>query len=261
MQIFVINLDRSPERFSAIQAEFAKVGLDHHLNRISAIDARDPGFEAPGYTPHSWRDRWELKRSEQAVFESHRAAWRRIADLEDTVGIVCEDDILVSTAFPRVLEVLEGQHFGVVKLDGFNATRRYGRATEVDGWQLRAIVEPVPSAACYAVSSAAARHLLADSESYCETLDDFVFRARAGIDPLQLFPAVAVQQMCCISPDSEEVPETSQRERQDSSKAAKGPAAYRVLKEIRRSLRKRNLRGFEAHMPALCDDLPRYRDA
>ncbi|MDP5217882.1 glycosyltransferase family 25 protein [Ruegeria sp. 2205SS24-7] len=261
MQIFVINLDRSPERFSAMQTEFAKVRLEQHLNRISAIDATDPGFAAPGYTPHSWRDRWELKRSEQAVFESHRAVWRRIADIEDTVGIVCEDDIFVSTAFPSLLAALEGQHFGVVKLDGFNAMRRYGPATEMNGWQLRAIVEPVPSAACYAVSSAAARRLLADGETYCETLDDFVFRARTGVDPVQLFPAVAVQQMCCISPGSEGVQETSQRERQDSSKAAKGPAPYRVVKEIRRSLRKRNLRGFEAYMPALCDDLPRYRDA
>ncbi|MFA3918088.1 glycosyltransferase family 25 protein [Ruegeria hyattellae] len=261
MQIFVINLDRSPERFSAIQSEFAKVGLDHHLTRISATDARAPDFAAPGYAPHSWRDRWELKRSEQAVFESHRSVWQRIADLADAAGVICEDDILVSTAFPRLLEALESERFGVVKLDGFNASRRYGSAADMNGWQLRAIVEPVPSAACYVVSSAAARQLLVDSEKYCETLDDFVFRARAGIVPAQLFPAVAVQQMCCISVDGTQTPDTSQREQQDSTKAAKGPALYRVWKEIRRSLRKRHLRGFEACVPALCDDLPQYRDA
>ncbi|MCL6283155.1 glycosyltransferase family 25 protein [Ruegeria sp. 2012CJ41-6] len=259
MQIHVINLDRSPERFSALRAEFAKVGLEQSLTRISATDARDPGFAAPGYAPHSWRDRWELKRSEQAVFESHRSVWHRIADLDDGgAGIICEDDILVSTAFPHLLGALDCGRFGVIKLDGFNAARRYGMDADMGGWHLRAILEPVPSAACYAVSSAAARQLLADSQSYCDTLDDFLFRVRVGIDPVQLFPAVAVQQMCCASPASAGPPESSQRERQDSSKASKGPIPYRIWKELRRNRRKRKLRGIEAQAPTLCDDLPGY---
>jgi glycosyl transferase family 25 len=255
MQIHVINLDRDPDRYAETLEQFEMAGLGDQVLRFAAIDAQDPGFASPGYAPHSWRDRWELKRSEQAVFESHRSVWQRLAVGPSEGGVVCEDDILVSVEFRRALAALDVRRFGVVKLDGFNVDRRHGAVLDMNGWPVREITEPVPSAAGYAVSRDAARKLVSDSEAYCATLDDFVFAPRAGVRPVQIDPAVAVQRMCCQS----EGGDASVREGRDRGAVARGPLSYRMLKEVRRGLKRRAARNLVKFRPALAPDLPPYR--
>ncbi len=267
-KIFVINLDRHPERFAFVKDQFETSGLGARLHRFSAIDARSDGFSALGYTPHSWTDRWELTLSEQAVFESHRALWAQIAEQEPNGALICEDDILVSHRMASVLDTMPLDRFGVIKLDGFSAVRRYG-PPQLGADAYRAILEPVPSAACYGLSQAAAQTLLTASETYCDTLDDFLFRRRPGITPVQHFPGVAVQGMCCVATEVPDFIAGSDREGAAGRQAAKGPAAYRLRKEWRRSwTRLRHKAGGDSAlqrsggiiaMPPLVDDLPPYR--
>lgn len=255
LQIHIINLDSDPGRYAETLEQFQQTGLDDQVLRFAAIDGRDPDFVASGYAPHSWRDRWEMKRSEQAVFESHRAIWESLAAGSAAGAVICEDDILVSKAFRALLAALDCARFGVVKLDGFCADRRYGTAHDMNGWAVREISEPVPSAACYAVSRAAARRLTEDSRSYCATLDDFVFAPRQGVRPVQIDPAVAVQRMCCQSDETA----GSLREGRDRAAAARGPLAYRLMKEARRGWRNIALRKTAKIRPVLAADLPPYR--
>ena len=273
LPIFVINLDRVPERWGFVRAQFEGAGLGHAVQRASAIDARAPGFDAPGYAPHRWQDRWELEPSEQAIFESHRALWIRVADTCPDGAVICEDDILISQEFAGTLQALDLARFGIVKLDGFSAKRRYGPALQANGLTLRPIREAVPSAACYAISRPAAQKLVQDSQRYCATLDDFLFARRSGTSPVQLFPAVAVQAMCCVADAGRTVPgQAAQSERAppqaSSRKAGKGPLAFRLLKELRRigrrlavalgaDRRNRRLGGIVAR-PDLAADLPPY---
>ncbi len=259
MRIHVINLDRDPGRFAETLEQFEAAGLKDNVDRVPAIDAQAPGFAAPGYAPHSWRDRWELKLSERAVFESHRSVWQRIADGEDAFGIVCEDDILVSMHFAKAIGTLDLAALGVTKLDGFTADRRYGEVQDKAGRVLWEIIEPVPSAACYALSKSAAGMLLRASAQYCDTLDDFVFAPRAGLRPMQLVPAVAVQRMCCVAQDGAAEEIGSARESQDTSSRGRGPFAYRLRKEIRRGVRRLKYRHKTKKRPPLADDLPAYR--
>lgn len=258
MRVYVINLDRDSERLRETLQEFRAAGLGAMVERVPAVDAAAPDFEAPGYAPHSWRDRWELKRSEQAVFESHRKVWQRIAGDDAGQGIVCEDDILVSSDMKGLLEALDCDRFGIVKLDGFFADRRYGKVQAMNGWPVRDIVEPVPSAACYAVSRDAARALLARSTGYCATLDDFVFARQGGFCPVQIDPAVAVQRMCCAAAGGDTAPQ-SLRERRDTDPPARGPVLFRLQKELRRALRRIAGPGGARIRPALAGDLPPYR--
>lgn len=258
MRIHVINLDRDPQRLIDTREQFAAAGLAAQVCRVAAIDAQAEDFAAPGYAPRSWRDRWELKRSEQAVFESHRSVWARIAEGDDACGLVCEDDILVSGEMPTLLEALDCDRFGVVKLDGFSADRRYGARMDMRGWTVWEIIEPVPSAACYALSRAAARSLLELSERYCATLDDFLFTARGGLCPVQIDPAVAVQRMCCAEPGGTGVAAGSLREGRDPDRPSRGPLLYRLQKEIRRAARRVASRATPKTRPELADDLPPY---
>lgn len=258
MRIHVINLDRDPGRFAETLEQFDAAGLKDCVERVPAIDAQAPDFASPGYAPHSWLDRWELKLSERAVFESHRFVWQRIADGEDAFGIVCEDDILVSDTFAEVLGVLDFDAHGVIKLDGFSADRRYGDVQSMGGRDLWDIVEPVPSAACYAVSKGSADILLRASERYCATLDDFVFAPCAGQQPVQLVPAVAVQRMCCIVQEGTTGGMDSTRESRDQTSRAPGPFSYRLRKEFRRGLQRLHNGSRPKMRPTLADDLPDY---
>jgi len=272
LPVFVINLDRVPERWAFVRNQFEQVGLGQDVTRFQAVDASAADFTAPAYAPHSWRDRWELDPSEQAIFESHKAIWQKVAVDHPGGAVICEDDILISRQLPDTLRVLDLDRFGVVKLDGFSAQRRYGPMVESAGLILRPILEPVPSAACYAVSQAAARQLVAAAQEYCETLDDFVFAPRPGLTPVQLFPGVAVQGMCCVDTGLRVPGTVSQSERATQEKprsAQKGPFSYRLTKECKRLLRRARLatgadrrliaKGGLHARPELAADLPAYR--
>lgn len=255
----VISLADATDRWEAVRDGFAAVGLE--AERFDAVDGRAPGFAAPGYAPHGATGlftRWELKPSEQAVFESHRAAWQRLVDAEDQpYAVICEDDILVSELFRDGLEAGDVMRFGVVKLDGFNMARRYGPEWGQPRWPVRGIIEPVPSAACYAISRLAAQYLLAESDGYSDTLDDFLFRRRQAVVPVQLWPAVAVQAACVVDH------EASRREAQDAAagtRAGRGPVWFRLAKEGARVARRVSvMRALPAECPALAADLPPYR--
>jgi hypothetical protein len=177
--------------------------------------------------------------------------------------VICEDDSLVSRQLPSARALLDLETFGVGKLDGGSAARRYGSATHANGLEYRPILEPVPSAGCYAISQTAARRLVQDSETYCDTADDFVFAQRDGIDPVQLWPAVSVQPVYCRDDTVSDMPDTvMQSERNDRPDASlnKGPLAYRALKELRRSRRRKNLRAIAPMCPPMAADLPPYKD-
>lgn len=266
---YVINLDRVPARWDFVRDQFAGAGIGD-IQRFAAVDAKAPGFEAPGYAPHTWRDRWELSRSAQAVFESHRALWHRVRNDHPDGAVICEDDILISGRFGAALGALDLHAHGVIKLDGFNAVRRYGPGLDIGGWTVRPILTAAPSAACYALSARAADLLIQASQRYCATLDDFLLTPRPGLTPMQLFPAVAVQGMCC-APDAlpGDIAQSERAPQGQSPKVNKGPARYRLAKESRR-LRNRvaialgaNRRliaaGGVVAMPDLADDLPGYR--
>jgi len=271
LPIIVINLDRVPDRMEAVLAQFERVDLLESVERFSAVDAALPNFSAPGYAPGSWRDRWALLPSEQAIFASHREVWRRVAEGAAAGAVICEDDIVISKGFSAVLQSLENELYGVVKLDGFSACRHYGPEMQMGEFVVRDIIDAVPSAACYSISKAAASRLLKDSAQFCATLDDFVFAAREGLRPVQLFPAIAVQGMCCEG--DQLVPAAiAKSERATNtirSRADKGPFFYRLQKELKRTGKKlaralgadRRLvrRGGVLCRPHLADDLPKYK--
>lgn len=272
MRIYVINLDRDPDRFEFTAAQFAAAGLV--AERFPATDGSAPGFRAEGFRPRGWRDYWTLKPSEQAVFESHRAAWAHLLASGESGAVVCEDDIFVSADMARVLRALDLPRFGLVKLDGFNSARRHGPGVDMNGCEVRPILQTVPSTGCYAISHDAAALLLEASRSYCEPVDDFMFRAREGLAPVQLFPAAAVQGQCCAADRTAHLPAYMQGSQRMSAEAPRhrrdrGPLAYRIAKELKRGARRWRWRlwadrrllaagGFIGAVP-LAGDLGEYR--
>lgn len=238
-----INLDRVPERAAHMAAELARAGLSHAV-RHPASDAR-LAPPAPGYAPRNWGQYWTLKPSEVACFESHRAAWRTLLATGVPAFAVFEDDILAAPDLGAAVERLaaEADRFDLVKLDGVPGRTRLGPALSIGGETVRPIRQVLSSAAAYLLSRRGAETLLARSERYCDRLDDFVTRPRAGWRAFQLVPARAVQAAFAGRAAAIRLPATiaeSEREADAATNAGydRGPAAYRLAKEARRSGRR-----------------------
>jgi glycosyl transferase, family 25 len=86
IKVYVINLDRSPDRLSWMSSQLAELKID--MRRVPAIDGSklDPAV----------RLRWEQAREksfglgpiELACFLSHRMAWRTVAEGDDKYGFI-----------------------------------------------------------------------------------------------------------------------------------------------------------------------------
>jgi glycosyl transferase family 25 len=102
--IFVINLDRDPDRLVDMQREFARVGLS--FERIPAIlgtdlppDSRPYFFDAAGSVASP------LRKGEIGCYASHLKTWKQIADREQLpAALVCEDDIRLPDDMPELLD-------------------------------------------------------------------------------------------------------------------------------------------------------------
>ena len=270
-KILYINLDRVPERRVFMEEQAARAGVLDHLERLSATDGRSDAV-IEGYTPHSWGPRWELTRSETAVFDSHRRAWR--AGLETAAPfVVMEDDVLFSSRFMEALKAARAAApvGAIVKLDGVRKPGAYGPAREIGGgFSLRAHLRITHSAGAYLVMPEAARRLLATSESFCDHLDDFILNPAAAWEVFQLEPAVAAQGVLVEAETGAAADSERTHHAPTNHPKARGPFAYRLVKELRRSGRRivraawgeRALVARGGHVGAvpLSADLPPYRD-
>lgn len=131
--IFVINLDRQPDRWNAVRRELDRIvdaaskPLSERVVRYSACDAQanpDKLFGTvdvdPLYTlgdqlfvepqPHAVPDAFDLERpirmsdAEVAVARSHIGLWKTIAQSDDTYALVLEDDVWFERGFGRLVD-------------------------------------------------------------------------------------------------------------------------------------------------------------
>lgn len=94
MKLFVINLDRSPERLDRLKAIFATMKLD--FMRVPAIDGAN--LSEQKINELQLKSQWiePLTRGEVACFLSHYEALKLIANGCDEYGAIFEDDAMFS---------------------------------------------------------------------------------------------------------------------------------------------------------------------
>src|SRR3954464_14935893 len=120
MRIYLINLERRPDRLEAMTAQADALGLT--LERIAAVDgaAVEPAE----------LDRWfenggplgEIPRGDKACLLSHRLAWERFLASGDSHAVFLEDDVVLSRAagtllandswIPGYVAVVKLEHYG-----------------------------------------------------------------------------------------------------------------------------------------------------
>jgi glycosyl transferase family 25 len=167
IQIYVINLDRSPSRWERISAQAAEMGLN--VIRVVAVDGA-------AVAPEDWIDadprqflqmhgRYMLP-GEYGCYRSHLLALQQFGSSrggDAEIAIIVEDDIdLTADLVERARAIHQAlPQAGLVKL--FNHRTRGFRPKVVsarDDVVGRCLHGPQGSAACYFVTRAAARTLL-----------------------------------------------------------------------------------------------------
>lgn len=104
---FVINLDRSPDRLTAVRARFSAVGIE--LVRFSGIDAASTPDLAAGSVDQERFDafmRRAAQPGEVGCALSHLALWETLADGDAEMLLVLEDDAVPTERIADVADVV-----------------------------------------------------------------------------------------------------------------------------------------------------------
>ena len=106
--IYIVNLDRSPERLTYIQRQFSKRNLE--FDRMPAIDgAKLPKSELDSYkneSKNSLSHYAALSNVEIGCSLSQKQSWSIAAKSRHRATVVLEDDVQISDKFSSVIQSL-----------------------------------------------------------------------------------------------------------------------------------------------------------
>jgi glycosyl transferase family 25 len=192
--IFVLSLDRAPERWRSLSGQLAALGLG--CERIAALDRLAPGAE------RHWADFASDRRDRDypatlgdvCCSLSHMILWRRIARMTTGAVIVLEDDARLSPVFADFAQsdlgaVMRRNGIGAIKLEhwpGGERSRRHpiGQSIEAlpmgGGTVLYRQAATFLGTCAYAITPDAAGRLLAAHPVMGVPVDHFMFSATAG---------------------------------------------------------------------------------
>ena len=192
LPVYVINLDRRPDRLASIAANLKRIGLP--FERVPAIDAQT--LPAVGKNPL-------VNRGSRACLLSHAEALRRFLNTSYPAAAFLEDDVEVADDLPAHCMSIDWwpDSTALVKLDTPNNLKNlqgWLRGQTPSGRDLRQIVRWNAGAAAHLVNRAGATALLEALKKEELNIDRIMFdprfsRSARQLRPVQVIPAVARQ--------------------------------------------------------------------
>jgi glycosyl transferase family 25 len=200
MQIFLINLQRRPDRLNAMNAAGARLGLT--FTRIQALDARTAGPLTEYFAPSG--PLGEIPRGDKACLLSHRMAWEQFIASNDSHAAILEDDVMLSPAAARFLKEPDWIPAGidVVKLEHYGPPGQSVLLSDFtnvgDDFRIARMHSRHTGAAAYILSRRAAERLLKE-QRFNLPVDHLLFNPNNSLlfqrlGPWQLLPAIARQE-------------------------------------------------------------------
>lgn len=104
MKCYVLNLERSPERFDVFAASFSATSLE--VERVVAVDGRELSPSRPEFSLARLRF-WHGQHFDGSVFGcsmSHLKALTTFLATDDARAMICEDDVVATPDLDRVLD-------------------------------------------------------------------------------------------------------------------------------------------------------------
>ena len=196
MRVYLINLDRRPDRLGEMRAAAEAGGFA--FERIAAVDGHTADWLRDGVVGRYSGQ--PLSRSEHACLESHRSFWRQLVESGDAHALVLEDDVLLAPGFA---DILSGDWVpadaDIVKVETFEwplelepALRPPGLKPKAGpGREVARLRSLSFGTAGYIVSRATAERLLRETADFPDAVDRFLF------DPASpFFRDARVYQLC-----------------------------------------------------------------
>ena len=187
MKIFVINLDRRPDRLAHMSKLFAD--LDLQFDRISAVDGAK-------LNTHEY-----VRPGEIGCFLSHRICWKRIVDENLSAAAILEDDLHIVPGAPSILGTSDWVPAGVdaIKIETMLRPTKLDKApiSRVGERKLYRLRGSHVGTGGYVLTRQGAERLLRESETFDLPVDQFLFNFQRPLarklTTLQLYPAICAQ--------------------------------------------------------------------
>jgi glycosyl transferase family 25 len=119
LEVYLINLDRSPDRLSEMDERLKKMGLKY--KRVAAVEGWNAKFGDAEIDPrkYSLAHGKILEPTEAACYMSHYNAMREFLESKEKYALILEDDMEFDKDFADVLEaLLERGDWDIAKLNG-----------------------------------------------------------------------------------------------------------------------------------------------
>ena len=184
MKVYLINLDRHPERLAHMRKQLSGAAFE----RISAVDGSNDPPTTKG-----------LSRFELACLESHKLAWRQFLDGPEDQACFLEDDLHVWPSFGALTEsgswIPSDAHS--VKLDTYLQKVELGQQrVAIGARRIARLYSRHQSSAAYILTREGAVRYLELTASASAPADYALFPnhpRRLGLRIYQLCPAIAIQ--------------------------------------------------------------------
>jgi glycosyl transferase, family 25 len=201
MHVYVINLDRAPDRLAHMQDQLGRLGIS--FSRVKAVDAKlmteaelveFRSSIVQAHRPHAWSP------AQIGIFLSHKKAWEEIASGSDSHAAVLEDDVHLSDRIVSLLQDSDwiDQSMDIVRLETTLQGVRLSRqpVSQVDDMKIFR-VQGAWGSAGYIISRNIAAWLVGSPRRVYEPVDWLLFHERSALAPalniFQLDPAPCVQ--------------------------------------------------------------------
>ena len=202
LPIYLINLDRRPDRLAFMAGQFEALGLD--FTRFAAIDAQTTSDAEIDLKIDPREALIRMPRGSQCGALSHLAVWQMIADGHAGAGIVFEDDMELSPGLVAISGDLTWLPSGVdlVQLErkGSKRPKLMGPVCShaPDGREIRLLHSRAGGAGAYLITRTAARRFLATTGRLRLPIDHVLFNANISKPARQsqiaaILPALARQ--------------------------------------------------------------------
>ena len=217
LPIFVINLDRRPNRWKRITETLER--LDLPARRIPAIDAQCPGNakHLNQAIPDHWSQIRVLDPGSIACALSHRRAVKAfLVETDAEAALFLEDDAELSSELPLFVKSVDWWPQGtqLIKLESWGWNPRYDIysqpvAAPYRGRELRHILLWTPGGGAYLLRRPGAEFLLSTAPVVDMPIDTLLFDLRVSqvardLRPIQVVPGLATQRFDEFESDLQE---------------------------------------------------------
>ena len=175
--VFVINLDRSPERLAVIHQSLAAADIPYQ--RIPGFDASREDLSQCRIDLKAFQKthgRSEPRKGEIGCFQSHIRAIQAFLDTDKESGIIMEDDAILEPWFAQsIVQLLKwSDAWDIVPLFYFHSGGPV-KVRQFSDFQLSIFLTHVSSSASYIINRKAATRLLAHMDIQRACVDHALF--------------------------------------------------------------------------------------